>query len=81
MHSVGYNKYMLGFSLVPKLPVRYNQPGGVESTVSCGRFELRSGARDISVRPAEVQVVYEAASGRQVLALLRGDDAYQFIEK
>ena len=49
--------------------------------MSCSTFEVRSGAKEISVSPAEVQVVYEVASGRQVLALLRGDDAYQFIEK
>jgi hypothetical protein len=64
---------------VPKLPVRYNHSGGAESTVSCSKFEARTGAKEISVRPAEVQVVYEVASGRQVLALLQGDDAYQFI--
>jgi len=66
---------------VLKLPVRYNQSGWVESTVSCSKLEVRSGAKESSVRPTEVQVVYEVASGRQVLALLRGDDAYQFIEK
>jgi hypothetical protein len=40
---------------------------------------MRSGAKQISVRSAEVKVVYEVASGRQVLALLHSDDAYQFI--
>ena len=64
---------------MPKLPVRFNHSGGVESTVSCSKFEMRSGANEISVRPAEVKVFYEVASGRQVLALLRGDDVYQFI--
>ena len=40
---------------------------------------MRSGAKAISVRPAEFSVAYEVTTGRQVLALLRGYDAYQFI--